>query len=112
MNLNCSKGQGLIEALISLPVIFLTLFGLGKILYRQVLLFSFDYHLHEALVCAMESPTRSCKHELEKRLNSLLLNNEKLHLYLREDIAFIYGHAEVDLNPNLKIVKKLRKRLN
>jgi hypothetical protein len=109
--LNQRRGQGLIETIIALPVLALALLIFCKIAYRQILFLVLDYHIHEALVCSYSNPLKICEKEFVKKVSPLLLSKEKLTIYLREDIAFLYGRSQLMLEPSLTIDKKMRKRL-
>lgn len=68
-----NKGQGLIESVLSLPLIVIALSGVFLISYRAVVFYYADYSLHEALVCVDENSPRQCEHDLQKQLNKILL---------------------------------------
>jgi hypothetical protein len=67
------KGQGLIEALLALPVVMAALTCLALLSYRALVFYSADYLLHEALICSSYLSPRDCEKELKSQLQRLLL---------------------------------------
>jgi hypothetical protein len=68
-----NKGQGLIEALLTIPLMALIMAVLFMLCYRAVVFYYSDYHLHEALICCDELPPIECKRTLSKRIEKVLL---------------------------------------
>jgi hypothetical protein len=71
------KGQGLIEALLTIPLMALVMTVLFLLCYRAVVFYYADFHLHEALVCCDELPPMECKRTLSKRIEKVLLGKIK-----------------------------------
>ncbi len=71
------KGQGLIEALLTIPLMALVMAVLSLLCYRTVVFYYADFYLHEALVCCDELPPMECKRTLAKRIEKVLLG--KIH---------------------------------
>lgn len=107
--INKQSGQGVVESLLSIPVLLLALGIISKLIYLGALSFITDYHLHEALLCVQHNPLRKCKLILENKINAITLFNEKIILRIREDRIFIYGSVEIESKPTLSFNKAYNK---
>lgn len=103
-----SKGQGLIEAVLTLPLLMLIITSLTYLLYRGVVFNISDYHLHEALICAQSSSASTCKDELIVRLKPIVFNS-KITASLNKFSNRTVGEIIVALNPPLTIKQTLKR---
>ena len=108
------RGQGLIESVLALPVIFLSLFALSFLCYRGVIFYCADHYLHEALLCTNEAAALTCSSEYEQRLAKIMMHKKWGHLSVRKSGSQSRGQVEVNFpliaknfGPPLVIEKKV-----
>ncbi|MGZ3775516.1 MAG: hypothetical protein ACXVCY_16470 [Pseudobdellovibrionaceae bacterium] len=106
-SISSNKGQGLIEALMTLPLLVLTTTAFIFLIYRAMVFYFADYQLHEALICTKSLSLASCKQELNDRLNKILITNPKTSISLTQQHSFIKGEILIELHPSLFIEKKV-----
>lgn len=103
---NC-RGQGVLEATLSLPVVISALAVFAVLLHRGLFYYWADYQLHEALLCQQLERTSTCRKKLEQSLNYLLLPGSRLSV----SIAKSRGHVEVQfhtrINPKMRVEKNI-----
>lgn len=104
-------GQGTIESVLALPVIFCFITVLGVLLYRGTLYYFADYHLHEALICLDSASIRECEQELSARMKKILLFKEPTQISLRKGSSQYSGQIAIDFStpPNMQL-KQTRER--
>lgn len=108
------RGQGLVESLLALPVIFLSLFALSFLCYRGIIFYCADHYLHEALLCTNESTAMTCSFEYEQRLAKIMMHKNWGRLSVHKSGSQSRGEVEVRLpliaknfGPPLVIEKKV-----
>lgn len=114
MKLNC-KGQGLVETLLSLPLVILVVTGVLILLYRAMIFHIAEYQAHEALICSESESTHFCRQELENRMKPLLLSGSKISADLTKSFAgtrkitvrILLPNGGKDINPPIEIKKSL-----
>lgn len=111
MVINNPRGQGLVEALLCVPLISLFIFGMTLILYRGILYYYVDYQLHEALVCTQASSLNTCQQTLDEKINGFLLAKEKPRIYLSRNIKATEGEVFLPLFVPLKVRKTLNNKI-
>ena len=84
-----SKGQAIVETIISLPLVFTCLILSLLFFYIHVQHLWTDHHLYQALIClAKGQSTKACKDELIKKTKTFLwmgrLTNIQLHKILNK----------------------------
>ena len=102
------RGQGLLEAVLALPIFIAAGLFLGLLLYREMVYFFADYHLHEALICSEDASSVYCKDELAHRLKPLL-RSHSVRVSIKKFANQTEGAVFVDLSPPLTIKKYLRR---
>ncbi|KYG68409.1 hypothetical protein AZI87_03930 [Bdellovibrio bacteriovorus] len=105
------QGQGVVEALLSLPFLFLAGSAITALLYRGVVFYYIDYQLHEALICTQHESERFCKNELHQRLGKVLFLNSHYETEITRNRRTVKGKVLVNLSPELSIEKELKKSL-
>lgn len=103
------RGQGLVETLIALPLMFSCGFILITLLYRALVFFLVDYHLHEALLCSGTHSIKTCTTELQERIKPVLMRSSSVKISILKSPMGGRGKVDVDLTPPLKIEKNYRK---
>lgn len=96
------------EALLSLPLLFMSGVVIVTILYRGMLYFVADYQLHEALICCEDQATYSCEQELKSRLRPLLITKPSFQVRLHKTDSAFTGTISIELKPALILEKKWR----
>ncbi|HPI39546.1 MAG TPA: hypothetical protein PLJ21_02000 [Pseudobdellovibrionaceae bacterium] len=79
-----SKGQSLVEFLISFPLILIFLILFFYTLYRSILFLGSHYLIENAFYCLDSKPVSNCKMELEKKLKFLLVLNEQKNVFIKK----------------------------
>ena len=103
MGLFNQRGQGMVESLVSIPVLLLCVSGLGYLLYFILNYQVASYHLHEALLCSQSKPRQACRAERLSGLQRLLIFNETLEFRIFENRQSIKGTVKLGLRPPIKI---------
>ncbi|QLY24976.1 TadE family protein [Bdellovibrio sp. KM01] len=83
-NPKASKGQGLIEAVLILPVLMALIMLLFLAAYRALVYFYADAALHEAMICTDSESISSCEREFKTHIQKVLLNGEVPELRLNQ----------------------------
>ncbi|MGZ3770514.1 MAG: TadE family protein [Bdellovibrio sp.] len=109
LKLLSKKGQTLIEAAIVLPLLIAIVTGLALVIYRGMVYYFADYHLHEALLCTENNSVLICQNELNQRLKPALLKGIKANVSLNKNHISTTGRVSIDLNPPMLLEKKLSK---
>lgn len=104
-------GQGIIEALLSLPLLFLAGSILTLLLYRALVFHLTNYHLHEALICTQDASIQLCQKELDARLSRILITQQTVSVRFQKDQDLIKGTVLIELHPPLRIEKSIRRKL-
>lgn len=108
---SAQAGQGTIESVLALPVIFCFVTVLGVLLYRGTLYYFADYHLHEALICLDSASVHDCERELSARLKKVLLFRENTKLSLRKGSAQYSGQVTINFTtPPQMVLHQTRER--
>lgn len=103
ISLSQSKGQGLLEAVLCLPLLIATGFTLTLLLYRSLVFYMAEYHLHEALICSESEQIHVCQDHLIKKLRGILPHNTALQVRMPRSIQQKSGEVNIALNPPLKV---------
>lgn len=98
-----SRGQGLLETLLALPLMVTVGTVLGLLLYRSILYHASHYQAHEALICAQGQPVRVCQKELEDRIGKLVLGKTRWKVSVNERIRTYRVVIQIQLDPPLEI---------
>lgn len=114
MTLN-RKGQGLVETVLSLPLVILVVTGIVILLYRSLVFHVADYQAHEALICSESESPRFCEKEFESRMHKILLSGSttttRLSSSLRGGsqivVKIVLNRGWKDINPPIEIKKSL-----
>ncbi|MBV2169698.1 MAG: hypothetical protein KUL82_13420 [Bdellovibrio sp.] len=104
-------GQGIIEALLSLPLLFLAGSILTLLLYRALVFHLTNYHLHEALICTQDASIQFCQKELEGRLSGILITQQRVSIRFQKNQDLTKGTVSIELRPPLKLEKSIRRKL-
>ncbi len=83
-NQKANKGQGLIEAILALPIMIVLVSLLFFAAYRSLVYFYADAALHEAMICSDSTNISSCEQEFKTHIQKVLLNNETPELRLKK----------------------------
>lgn len=102
------KGQGTIEAMLTLPLLFLTATTFIWSIYRGMVYYVADYQLHEALICTVSFPLSTCKDELKNRLCHVLITKPQINIILVKTGLYTSGRVMVDMQPPLYLEQKLK----
>lgn len=100
---SAQAGQGTVEGVLALPLIFCFITVLATLLYRGTVYYFADYHLHEALICLDSASVRNCEQELSARLKKVLLFKEQTELSLRKGTSQYSGKITIGLSSPEKI---------
>ncbi len=102
-------GQGILEALLSLPL-FLSFFaGLGYLIYFGLIYQIANYHLHEALLCSQSQPITRCQQTHSKSLKKVLIFDEDLRLHLYSERKDLKAELLISFKPPIKIRQSVAK---
>lgn len=104
-----SRGQGLVELLVGLPLCLLVVGALISLLYRSVLFHSCQYHAHEALICTQDQNISLCQKELEARLKKVLLSSVPWKVSFQDGFRRVSVRIEIYLDPVLTIQSSIPK---
>lgn len=107
-NNSASKGQGLVETILTLPLLVLLMTGLTYLLYRGAIFYLSDYHLHEALICLQSSSVATCENELARRLKPIVFNSG-IKIRLSKFHNSSQGEITVALKPPLQIKQTFKR---
>ncbi|NUN04406.1 MAG: hypothetical protein HUU57_01475 [Bdellovibrio sp.] len=106
------RGQGSVEGVLALPLIFCFITALGALVYRGTVYCFADYHLHEALICLDSASVYECEQELSARLKKVLLFKEQTELFLRKGTSQFSGKIAIDFSSPPKMhLRQIRERL-
>lgn len=105
-NMN-NRGQALIEAAISLPLILATMAGFALVLYHGLIYYVADYNLHESLVCLQFESKRTCQNEAENKIKSVLPHQDKVQVQISKGYKSYSGSVAVTGLVRLEISKKI-----
>lgn len=75
-----NKGQGLIEAVLTLPAAIAIIATVVILSYRAVLFYYADFQLHEALICTDDQSIVACEAGLRSRVSRLLRFQESIDI--------------------------------
>ena len=113
MKINC-RGQGLVETVLSLPLLILVVTAFAILLYRSLVFHIADYQAHEALICSQSESKEFCQQELENRLRKILLSGSTYRGHIKKSWSGFSVSIEIKLNqgptflnPPLEIQKSL-----
>lgn len=110
MKLNFThKGQGMVEAIVTLPLVLLVGSAFILMIYRGMVFYFADYQLHEALLCTESVPPKTCKDELQNRLNKILITKPTTRISLNKNRGNTTGQISINLRPPLHIEQKLKR---
>lgn len=99
------QGQGLLESVMVLPVLFLLGSVLTLLLYRSLVFYVADYHLHEALLCGASEKIPFCESHFKEQMHKILPT--KTEVSVRLQAYRPAGVATIQLKPVMKIHKEL-----
>jgi hypothetical protein len=103
-----NKGQGLLESVLVLPLAISFVVLLLALSYRAAVYYFIDYSLHEALICTDDSPVKSCEHDLQKRIQKILIAGEDLQVRLTQSGKIVRGTARIQKPLPLLIEKQMK----
>nr|BFD60791.1 hypothetical protein CKG001_28980 [Bdellovibrio sp. CKG001] len=103
--LKTQQGQGLLESVLVLPLLFLLGSVLTLLLYRSLVFYIADYHLHEALLCGASETTYSCESHLKNQMSKILPAQTVVAVRLQKYRSS--GEVTIHLHPAMKITKEL-----
>lgn len=103
--LKTQQGQGLLESVLILPLLFLLGSVLTLLLYRSLIFYVADYHLHEALLCGASEPTHSCEVHFKDQIRKILPTRTAVAVRLQKYRPS--GEVTIQLTPVMKITKEL-----
>ncbi|KYG66121.1 hypothetical protein AZI86_03390 [Bdellovibrio bacteriovorus] len=114
MKLN-RKGQGLVETVLSLPLVILVVTGIVILLHRSLIFHIADYQAHEALICSQSESTHFCEQELQNRLRKILLSGSTSSALITRSlrggnqvtVTILLNHGWKDISPPIEIKKSL-----
>ncbi|GEM_PF-1564813 len=107
MTLQKNSGQGVIEALVSLPVLVLAVSTILVLLYRATVFHYADYHLHEALICTDHSSLSDCESELNQKLRKILWFGSEHQVALKKKFRSTGGTITIEFTPALFLSKDI-----
>lgn len=107
MTLQKNNGQGVIEALVSLPVIVLAITAISVLLYRATVFYYVDYHLHEALVCSNHTRLGSCESQLNDSLKKILWFGTAQRASLTKKYNGTRGTVVIEFTPELSMTQEI-----
>jgi hypothetical protein len=84
-NLKANKGQGVLEAVLILPVVVAFVSLLVFAGYRSLVYFYADAALHEAMICTDSTPTSQCENEFKKDIQKVILRNETVEVHINKN---------------------------
>lgn len=102
------KGQGVIEAVLTLPLLILVGTGFIFSIYRGMVFYFADYQLHEALVCTESFPLNTCKEELKNRLHSILITKPRANISVVKGGSYTTGRIFIEMRPPLQLEQKIK----
>lgn len=105
---NC-HGQGVLEALLALPLVLLVLSGLFMLSERTLWYTYGDHILYETLVCSLHESPSACTRQGERALMPLNFTSRKYSLRIKQSSTKIYGELTISMSPNLCLSKELRR---
>nr|WP_295900185.1 hypothetical protein [uncultured Bdellovibrio sp.] len=106
--LRTQKGQGVIEATLTLPLLVVVGTVFTLLLYRGMVFYFADYNLHEALICGQSSHLSSCEQELRNRISKVLIINIRSDIRISKRGKDLQGKISIDFTPPLEIEKTLK----
>lgn len=97
------KGQGLVEAVLTIPIATAIVAVVLVLSYRAVLFYYADFQLHEALICTDDRTTRDCEADLRAQLNQFVRFQEIVKINLTKSGKTARGKIKIvrQLSPNL-----------
>jgi len=99
-----NTGQGILEAVLGLPLIMTLLYCVGSLSYRAIIYHAAIYHLHESLICLDGANESICKTELQHRIQKLfILGKVPMKIILNKNSYTSHGTILVHFNPILKV---------
>ena len=104
-SLKNQQGQGLLESVLVLPLLFLLGSALTVLLYRSLVFYIADYHLHEALLCSASEPTPSCEVHFKNQMRKILPARTRVTVRLQTHRPS--GEVSIEMTPALRISKVL-----
>lgn len=107
MTLRKNNGQGVIEALISLPALALAVSAIFVLLYRATVFHYADYHLHEALLCTDHSNLSECESALSHQLGKILWFGSQHEVTLQKKYHGTKGKIAIELTPALVLSQEI-----
>lgn len=106
--LRMQKGQGVVEAILSLPLILTSGFIIITLLHRILVFYYVDYQLHEALLCTEGEPAIFCENELRSHLRKTSFITGRTQVELRREFKLTTGRVAINTTPPLYLEKKYR----
>lgn len=102
-----TKGQALIEAVISLPLILSAMGGISLALYHGLLFYVADYNLHESLVCLHYQSARTCQSEAETKIKVLLPKKSSVAVQISKGSKVYSGRLSISGITKIQISKRI-----
>ncbi|WP_413575884.1 hypothetical protein ACLVWU_15980 [Bdellovibrio sp. HCB290] len=97
-----TKGQGLLETILVLPVALAFIVLLFYTSYRAMIYFYADHVLHEAMICTDADSLSSCEIEFQNQIRPLMLRNEQVQIQLSKSgflkTARVNGEIQIKSN--------------
>lgn len=105
-----SRGQGVLEAVLSLPILLFTGIALGLLLYRGLVFSYSDYQLREALICADGLSLKKCEAELTRKIQKVLSKGTQMDVQMKESSNHFSAEIKIQFNSgNTEFSKFLNK---
>jgi hypothetical protein len=104
-----NRGQGALEAALSLPLFLGFFVGLGYLIYFGLTYQIGSYHLHEALLCSQSQLIEKCQRSHARALKKILIFNEDFRLQLRSQGKSIEGVVLIQVSPTISIKQSIGK---
>ncbi len=101
------KGQALIEAAISFPMVLAAIGGISVTLYHGLIFYVADYNLHESLVCLDFASASACQAEAEKKIQSILPKYSSVKIQITKGRTSHSGKLSVQGLTRIQISKKI-----
>lgn len=92
---NNQRGQGVIETLLTLPLLLGVMALFVVFSFRSFLYFYSDFQLHEALVCASDEQAHDCQNNLSEKIKAVLLLGQIEGLHISRSSSQAQGEIRI-----------------
>ncbi|MNL40939.1 hypothetical protein D3C87_1633200 [compost metagenome] len=93
--LHCRRGQGVLESLLILPLVFLFFLLLGLLGLRAFLFYYADFQLYEAMICTQHTSRSQCEMQLRSSLQRVLFSPKVETITLRTSSKQVQGKIQI-----------------